>query len=526
MLTSRRGFEVTDLEQLHADTASADGSAHKRIKRILNQPIMPNEVMTTDYMGVSGNTGVIATPALSRAHSTELASAREVSVISTTPPAIVPNASLTKDETSATVDEFVTCVSHPCSSESRSACTLACPIPSSGSQDPSVLDTQAGTNLFELSAKNSSAAILSDHPADSAWAILFAVQGHAVSGYVCEDIWLPRGQDTWFIVRDLGDDPGPKPYSVALCSDVVAVQNHCEIARQLVSATRQGTRFLISLDHEHRSNLVYTIRDLSSDGICLNNHRLGPGIRAIIRDGDTVRFDQGDNSPFTYRWHTFDPVACSDPDAMGGLLAAYKLANDIGEGCFGLVKRCIQRSTGDWYAVKICSKTKHVYDEQLAKNLRRELDIVQNLPAHNNIIKYHERFEDANNVYIVLELVNGGDLLHYLVEHEIMEELTIAKLTNMICTGVSVLHRAGIVNRDIKPDNLLMTAGNNPVCKVADFGLARAFSPGEDLTTRCGTMTYLAPEVLVRTDKKGYDQAVDAWAIGASQRFGSPRKHV
>ncbi|KEI40398.1 uncharacterized protein L969DRAFT_423992 [Mixia osmundae IAM 14324] len=49
---------------------------------------------------------------------------------------------------------------------------------------------------------------------------------------------------------------------------------------------------------------------------------------------------------------------------------------------------------------------------------------------------------------------------------------------------------------------------------------------GEDLTTRCGTMTYLAPEVLVRTDKKGYDQAVDAWAIGASQRFGSPRKRV
>ncbi|GAA94348.1 uncharacterized protein L969DRAFT_96512 [Mixia osmundae IAM 14324] len=85
----------------------------------------------------------------------------------------------------------------------------------------------------------------------------------------------------------------------------------------------------------------------------------------------------------------------------------------------------------------------------------------------------------------------------------------------MICSDVAHLHQYGDIPRDMKPESILLTRDEHPICKISDLGLARMFEAGVDLTTQCGTANSLAPEVLAyRNGKTGYDQAVDACSIG------------
>jgi len=131
---------------------------------------------------------------------------------------------------------------------------------------------------------------------------------------------------------------------------------------------------------------------------------------------------------------------------------------------------------------------------------------------HPNILKLIEIYEDNENVYIVMELVDGSELFDRIVDKGYYSEKNTVHIVKQILHAVKYLHEQGIAHRDLKPENLLCSgSGSHEVVKIADFGLSKVFSGDEDLRTSCGTPGYVAPEVLMC---ESYDKSVDMWGIG------------
>lgn len=134
---------------------------------------------------------------------------------------------------------------------------------------------------------------------------------------------------------------------------------------------------------------------------------------------------------------------------------------------------------------------------------------------HRNVVQLVSLWETSSKIYLVLELVEGGELFDHIVDAGSYSEADASCLTGQIVSAVSYLHSKGVVHRDLKPENLLY-AGNKPDgsvgdIKLADFGLSKLFQQDNSLQTACGTPGYVAPEVL---SGKGYGKEVDLWSVG------------
>lgn len=90
---------------------------------------------------------------------------------------------------------------------------------------------------------------------------------------------------------------------------------------------------------------------------------------------------------------------------------------------------------------------------------------------HDNIVKLHDIYQTTNNMYIITELCEDGDLYHFLMERRKLPELEAKKLLKQIMKGAKYLQSNGIIHRDLKPANILM---KNGVCKISDFGFAKS----------------------------------------------------
>lgn len=116
-------------------------------------------------------------------------------------------------------------------------------------------------------------------------------------------------------------------------------------------------------------------------------------------------------------------------------------------------------------------------------------------------------------LHIVMELVPGGELFEAISRGGRLSEKTTQRLTTQILKTLAYLHKAGIVHRDLKPENVLLTDRNvdRADIKIADFGLSCLCGPSEKLVQPCGTLAYVAPEVLTL---QGYNHRVDMWSLG------------
>jgi calcium/calmodulin-dependent protein kinase I len=146
-------------------------------------------------------------------------------------------------------------------------------------------------------------------------------------------------------------------------------------------------------------------------------------------------------------------------------------------------------------------------DEQ---SLQLEVEILNQLD-HPNVVRLVEIFDEGEVIYLVMELMEGGELFDRIVEKESYSEKMAADTIKPIVDAIRYCHELGIVHRDLKPENLLYeTTQEHSNIKISDFGLAR-FVNGEYATTACGTPGYIAPEVI---QGNGYGQEVDYWSIG------------
>lgn len=142
----------------------------------------------------------------------------------------------------------------------------------------------------------------------------------------------------------------------------------------------------------------------------------------------------------------------------------------------------------------------------------KEIKIVRCLPKHENILKMYEIFEEEKELVLIMDYMEGGDLHKLIKERQDMTEKDVCFFFNQILRAVHFLHCNGVVHRDIKPDNLLLTDKSGfPIVKLADFSLAEVFLD-KQLTLQCGTPGFIAPEIF--NENQPYDETVDIYSLG------------
>ncbi|XP_041051529.1 ribosomal protein S6 kinase alpha-6 isoform X2 [Carcharodon carcharias] len=184
----------------------------------------------------------------------------------------------------------------------------------------------------------------------------------------------------------------------------------------------------------------------------------------------------------------------------------YELKEDIGVGSYSICKRCIHRVTNMEFAVKIIDKSKRDPSE--------EIEILMRYGQHPNIITLKDVYDDGRYVYLVSELLKGGELLDRLLRQKYFSEREASAVLFTITKTVEYLHCQGVVHRDLKPSNILYMdeSGDPESIRICDFGFAKQLR-GENglLMTPCYTANFVAPEVLMQ---QGYDAACDIWSLG------------
>ena len=144
----------------------------------------------------------------------------------------------------------------------------------------------------------------------------------------------------------------------------------------------------------------------------------------------------------------------------------YNIEEKIGEGGYAQVFKGTNKSTGEKIAIKIIAKAKA---GSILKYLKNEIEFMMKI-NHPNIVKVHEFFEDENNIYLVMELMLGGELYSRIVSKNQYSERDAIVIIKQIVDGILFCHSKGIVHRDIKPENILFhTLDEHTNIKITDF---------------------------------------------------------
>jgi len=184
----------------------------------------------------------------------------------------------------------------------------------------------------------------------------------------------------------------------------------------------------------------------------------------------------------------------------------YEMCEEIGRGSYSVCRRCVHRGTRVEYAVKIVDRSKRDCEE--------EVQILLRYGQHPNIISLRDMFEEEDKVYLVFELMRGGELLDKILRQKFFSEREARAVMEKVTNVVKYLHQNGVVHRDLKPSNILYAddSGNPDTIRICDFGFAKQLRADNGmLMTPCYTANYVAPEVL---KKQGYDAACDVWSLG------------
>lgn len=192
----------------------------------------------------------------------------------------------------------------------------------------------------------------------------------------------------------------------------------------------------------------------------------------------------------------------------------FEMLEKLGAGHYAEVFKCRNKSTGTFHAVKVVDKKKTTTKQQ--GDLLGEVSVLKEL-NQENCLQLCAFFDEGEKVYVVLDLIAGGELFAKICAEKHFSEKEAAKIMRMLLQGLAYLHGKNIIHRDLKPENLLLTSKDlNWKLKIVDFGFAEKVE-GETLTKCCGTPLYIAPEVLnAGLFKTGppYGVKADVWSAG------------
>nr|ACJ06768.1 calcium/calmodulin-dependent protein kinase I [Pinctada fucata] len=186
----------------------------------------------------------------------------------------------------------------------------------------------------------------------------------------------------------------------------------------------------------------------------------------------------------------------------------YDFRKTLGTGAFSEVVLAEDKAEcGHLVAIK-CIDRKGLSGKE--DSLDNEISVLRKL-SHNNIVQLLDVFDDKAHVYLVMELVTGGELFDRIVQKGSYTEKDASYLIKQVLQAVQYMHGKGVVHRDLKPENLLYYSPDvDSKIMISDFGLSKTEESGI-MATACGTPGYVAPEVLAQ---QPYGKEVDCWSIG------------
>uniref|UniRef100_A0A4W5RA05 Myosin light chain kinase family, member 4a n=1 Tax=Hucho hucho TaxID=62062 RepID=A0A4W5RA05_9TELE len=205
-------------------------------------------------------------------------------------------------------------------------------------------------------------------------------------------------------------------------------------------------------------------------------------------------------APFNHR------IVSAKPNQISNFYTINR-AEVLGGGRFGQVHKCMENSSGLTLAAKII-KARSQKEKEVVKN---EITVMNQLD-HANLIQLYAAYESRNDIILVLEYVDGGELFDRIIdENYTLMELDTVLFIRQICEGLQHMHKMYILHLDLKPENILCVSRVTNKIKIIDFGLARKFKPREKLRINFGTPEFLAPEV-VNYDFVSFN--TDMWSLG------------
>ncbi|CAD8171688.1 unnamed protein product [Paramecium octaurelia] len=185
----------------------------------------------------------------------------------------------------------------------------------------------------------------------------------------------------------------------------------------------------------------------------------------------------------------------------------YTLLNQIGQGQYGKVYKANKHNTQEYYAIKVIKLTRF---KQLPKLTQFTMNEVETLKRINNpnVIKFIELFNSKNNLYLVYEFCNGGNLEEYIQRSRNLRESDAMDKFAQLLNGFESLQKENILHRDLKPSNILL---HDNIVKIADFGFCKNIEPFDLTQTMVGSPIYMAPEILLG---EPYSFSADIWSLG------------
>lgn len=228
--------------------------------------------------------------------------------------------------------------------------------------------------------------------------------------------------------------------------------------------------------HENKNGDSFAVmEDLSSNGTFVNEAMVGRNKRRELEDGDEITILS--EARFVFRY-----PKSRDSSAFR---SQYRILQQLGKGHFATVYLCVERSTGNKYAVKKFEKRTGESQRSQTEGLQQEIAVLMSV-SHPNVLCLRDTFDESDGVYLILELAPEGELFNWIVMKQKLTEAETRKVFVQLFQGIKYLHERNIVHRDIKPENILLTDKNLSV-KLADFGLAKIIGEESFTTTLCGT---------------------------------------
>lgn len=179
----------------------------------------------------------------------------------------------------------------------------------------------------------------------------------------------------------------------------------------------------------------------------------------------------------------------------------------LGGGRFGMVHKCVEKSSGLILAAKII-KARSQKEKEVVKC---EIEVMNQL-NHANLIQLYAAFESRHEIILVMEYVDGGELFDRIIDENYkLTELDTVLFIRQISEGLQYMHKMYILHLDLKPENILCVSRQTNKVKIIDFGLARRYKPREKLRVNFGTPEFLAPEVI---NYEFVSFPTDMWSLG------------
>ncbi|CAF1099166.1 unnamed protein product [Adineta steineri] len=188
--------------------------------------------------------------------------------------------------------------------------------------------------------------------------------------------------------------------------------------------------------------------------------------------------------------------------------ADFEVIDIIARGAFGNVIQVCSIHDKHIYAMKIMSKSQIVKDNAV-QQVKDEVTIAQSCLSYPFIVHTHYYWQSRRYLYIITDYVENGELLSLWLRIRRFPQLIVQIYIAQVAMVLDYLHSKGIIYRDVKMENILLDEHGN--IKIIDFGLSKWLALGQRTSTICGTLQYIAPEVL---SVRPYDHRVDWWSLG------------